>query len=89
MQFDKDIFNYIEEHSTKPSEALNKIERLANIKLTRPRMISGALQGNLLKILVGISGAKKVLEIGTFAAYASVAMAEALPSSVKDEGPIS
>lgn len=41
-------------------------------------MISGPLQGRLLKSLVAIKGAKRVLEIGTFTGYSAQCMAEAL-----------
>merc|ERR1711974_444668 len=35
--------------------------------------------GQLLKMLLKISGAKRILEIGTFTGYSAVMMAEALP----------
>ena len=44
-------------------------------------MISGPLQGRLLKSLVAIKGAKRVLEIGTFTGYSAQCMAEALATS--------
>ena len=56
---------YIREHSTLPSEALDWIEKQTNIHTNHPRMLSGRVQGELLKILVEISGATRVLEIGT------------------------
>ncbi len=46
-------------------------------------MLSGALEGQFLKMLVEISGATKVLEIGSFTGYASLAMAEGLPENGK------
>merc|ERR1719198_2844812 len=42
-------------------------------------MISGQAEGQLLQLLVRLSGAKRVLDIGTFTGYSSLAMAEALP----------
>ena len=42
-------------------------------------MMVGGLEGRLLAMLVGISGARRVLEIGTFTGYSAMAMAEALP----------
>jgi predicted O-methyltransferase YrrM len=44
-------------------------------------MTSGPLQGRLLKSLVAIKGAKRVLEIGTFTGYSAQCMAEALATS--------
>jgi caffeoyl-CoA O-methyltransferase len=42
-------------------------------------MLSGHVEGQALKFLVALSGARRVLEIGTFTGYAALAMAEALP----------
>jgi caffeoyl-CoA O-methyltransferase len=41
--------------------------------------LSGALVGGLLQILIRISGAKRILEVGTFTGYSALKMAEALP----------
>ena len=38
-------------------------------------MLSGAVQGNLLKMLVELSGAQRILEIGAFTGYSSICMA--------------
>ena len=48
------------------------------MRLLRARMLSGHLQGNLLQMLCRISGAQKVLELGTFTGYAAHCLAEAL-----------
>ena len=42
-------------------------------------MLSGHVEGQLLKMLVHASRAKRVLEIGMFTGYSALAMAEALP----------
>jgi caffeoyl-CoA O-methyltransferase len=42
-------------------------------------MLSGHVEGQALKFLVALTGAQRVLEIGTFTGYAALAMAEALP----------
>jgi caffeoyl-CoA O-methyltransferase len=42
-------------------------------------MLSGHLEGQMLKILVRSTGARRVLEIGLFTGYSALAMAEALP----------
>ncbi len=43
-------------------------------------MLSGHVEGQLLKFLVHLSGARRVLEIGMFTGYSALAMAEALPN---------
>lgn len=42
-------------------------------------MLSGRVQGQLLKMLVEISGSRRVLEIGTFTGYSACCMALGLP----------
>lgn len=42
-------------------------------------MLTGHLEGRFLKMLVAISGARRVLEIGTYTGYSAMSMAEALP----------
>lgn len=70
---------YIRRHSALPSEALLWIEKQTNIRTNYPRMLSGPVQGELLKMLVEISGAERVLEIGSFTGYSSACMALGLP----------
>jgi predicted O-methyltransferase YrrM len=43
-------------------------------------MVSGHLQGRLLKMLVRMVQARNVLEVGTFSGYSAIAMAEGLPA---------
>jgi caffeoyl-CoA O-methyltransferase len=44
-------------------------------------MLSGHLEGRFLAMLVRLTQARRVLEIGTFTGYAALAMAEALPAT--------
>jgi len=48
-------------------------------RLMEAEMISGQAEGQLLQLLVKFGQVKKVLDIGTFTGYSSLAMAEALP----------
>eukprot|EP00929_Paragymnodinium_shiwhaense_P059980 TRINITY_DN2999_c0_g4_i2.p1 TRINITY_DN2999_c0_g4~~TRINITY_DN2999_c0_g4_i2.p1 ORF type:complete len:989 (+),score=331.55 TRINITY_DN2999_c0_g4_i2:65-2968(+) len=48
-------------------------------RLMEAEMISGQAEGQLLKLLIQFGNVKKVLDIGTFTGYSSLAMAEALP----------
>lgn len=45
-----------------------------------PEMLSGHVEAALLQLLVRVSRARRVLEIGTFTGYAALAVAEALPT---------
>lgn len=44
-----------------------------------PRMMSGFWAGQILKMLVSMQSARRVLEIGMFTGYGALSMAEALP----------
>lgn len=70
---------YIREHSSAAPEALEWIEKQTHIRTNYPRMLSGPVQGRFLKMLVEISGAKRILEIGSFTGYSSCWMALGLP----------
>lgn len=66
---------YLREHSTQPSGEIEWIEKQTNIHTNYPRMLSGSVQGELLKMLVQISGAMRIIEIGSFTGYSTAWMA--------------
>lgn len=76
---DPDIQTYAERHTTPESELLSELVEAATEELEYIDMLSGPVVGRLLTILIHISGAKRVLEIGTFAGYSALTMAAALP----------
>ncbi len=69
---------YISRHSDPEPEVLRQLRHRANLQLVYPRMVSGHLQGRLLKMLVRMIRPRNILELGTFAGYATICMAEAL-----------
>lgn len=73
--------DYILEHIDPEPEWLRRVDRDTNLRLYNPRMCSGHLQGRLLKMLVQISGASRILELGTYSAYSTLCMAEGLRPS--------
>ena len=73
------VEEYAAEHTT---ELLDLFERLAEEtreKTTAPQMMVGRIEGGFLAALVGLTGAKRILELGTFTGYSSISMATALP----------
>lgn len=70
---------YIEEHSSSLPEALGWIEHQTNVRTNYPQMLCGGQKGRLLKLLVEMTGAGDILEIGTFTGYSSVFLALGLP----------
>ncbi len=73
-----EIYSYIDQHSSREPEVLSELVRQTYLRVTNPRMISGNVQGRLLAMLIEMSGAKRVLEIGTFTGYATISMALAM-----------
>ncbi len=55
-------------------------DRPAGAVHVEQEMLSGHVEGQLLKLLVHATGARRVLEIGMFTGYSALAMAEALPA---------
>ncbi len=76
---DSEVEKYAEEHSTAESEVVTKLIQGSDEELDYIDMLSGPLVGNLLQILVQLSGAKNCLEIGTFTGYSAIKMAEVIP----------
>ncbi len=79
---DTQLEEYIETHSSKLDNILYQLERETQLKVLRPRMLSGRIQGKFLEFIVKMTGAKHILEIGTYTGYSALCMAAALP----DEG---
>ena len=73
------IYKYIEDHVTPQGAALDWVEKQTHIRTNHARMLSGKLQGELLRILVQTSGAKRILELGTFTGYSAICLASMLP----------
>lgn len=69
---------YIENFSSKETEALRWLVRQTNIRTNYPRMLSGQVQGQLLTMLVRLTRAKNILEIGAFTGYSSICLAYGL-----------
>jgi caffeoyl-CoA O-methyltransferase len=81
MIADRAVEDYAAAHSTPPSEALASVLTATHVAFSpRAGMLVGALEGRFLALLVALSGARRVLEIGTFTGYSAIAMAEALPA---------
>jgi caffeoyl-CoA O-methyltransferase len=78
-----DIERYVESHTTAESEQLAAVAAETREHMSSSGMLTGHVEGRLLETLVHASGAKNVLEFGTFTGYSALAMAAALPSSGK------
>ncbi len=79
---------YLTEHTTPASPALRELagataaydwNRHGGARYLEQEMLSGHLEGQLLRTLVHATHARHVLDIGMFTGYSALAMAEALP----------
>lgn len=73
------IYKYIEEHATRLCEAAEWVVKQTHIRTNHARMLSGAVQGRIMNMLVQLSGARRILELGTFTGYSAICLASALP----------
>lgn len=78
MEWSSELEEYITAHSEQESEVLAALRRATHLNVMRPRMLSGNIQGQLLKMFCRMIGAKRVLEIGTYTGYAAISLAEGL-----------
>lgn len=70
---------YILAHIDGESDYLKALYRDTHVKLLRPRMASGHLQGRMLHLFVEMIRPQRILEIGTYSGYSALCLAEGLP----------
>ena len=76
LEKDEAIESYILSRIDEESELLKQLNRDAHVNLLKPRMLSGHLQGRMLKMFCRMINPKYILEIGTYTAYATLCLAE-------------
>jgi caffeoyl-CoA O-methyltransferase len=74
------VEEYAAEHTTQLDELFDRLDAETREKTTAPQMMVGRIEGGFLAALVRLTGAKRILELGTFTGYSSISMASALPS---------
>jgi caffeoyl-CoA O-methyltransferase len=70
---------YAEAHSEPVSPLFDELREETYGSMHAPQMQVGRLEGDFLRLLVRLSRAKRVLEIGMFTGYSGLMMAEGLP----------
>ena len=78
MQETESIDEYILQHIDPENDYLKALYRDTHVKLLRPRMASGHLQGRMLKMFVEMIRPRQILEIGTYSGYSALCLAEGL-----------
>lgn len=74
-----EIEKYTYDHTSSESEILQELIATTENALQYSQMLCGRVEGRLLRMLIQLSKAKKVLEVGMFTGYSALTMAEALP----------
>ncbi len=70
---------YICGHIDAAEPALAQLDRDTHVYHLRPRMVSGHLQGRILKMICRMVQPRRVLELGTFTGYSALCFAEGMP----------
>ncbi|MFN2470760.1 MAG: O-methyltransferase [Gaiellaceae bacterium] len=74
-----DIERYAAEHTSPPEPLLAELAEETRATLSSPQMLTGTIEGRFLELLVFASGARRVLELGTYSGYSALSMAAGLP----------
>jgi len=73
------IESYVDAHTDDLSNLLEDLLAETESITGRSRWSIGKVEGKLLQMLIKISNAKRVVEVGTFTGFSALAIAEALP----------
>lgn len=75
--------DYVDEHTSPESEVLKALNRETHIKVQMPQMLSGHVQGQILRMISYMVKPQNVLEIGTFTGYSAICLAAGLQENGK------
>ncbi|AWH73025.1 methyltransferase [Dokdonia sp. Dokd-P16] len=77
----EELDDYVVAHSAQEPAHLKALTKETYQKILQPRMLSGAYQGRVLSMISKLVNPKSILEIGTFAGYSALCLAEGLQSN--------
>ena len=80
----KEAEEYALDHTTPMSSLLDEVEYFTLRSTNYPNMLTGRVEGRFLQLAAQLSGARQIVDIGTFTGYSALAMAEVVP----DDGDI-
>lgn len=76
---DEAVEQFAHDHTEPESDLYVRLRDETYAKMKSPQMQVGRIEGRFLKMLVRLTGARRVLEIGMFTGYSALMMAEGLP----------
>ncbi len=78
MVVSRQIEDYILQHSDAEDTLLAELDRETSLKVINSRMLSGHLQGSILRMLSKMIAPRSVLELGTYTGYSAICLASGL-----------
>jgi caffeoyl-CoA O-methyltransferase len=79
----KEAEEYAMDHTTPMPALLEEVENFTLTRTSYPNMLTGRVEGRFLQLMTQLSGARQIVDIGTFTGYSALAMAEVLPDDGK------
>jgi predicted O-methyltransferase YrrM len=76
---DEAVEAYAHDYTKPESELFRRLREETYREMAYPQMQVGRIEGRFLKMLVRLTGARRVLEIGMFTGYSALMMAEGMP----------
>lgn len=77
----ENILDYCRSHTTAEPEMLQRLTRETHLTQVYPRMLTGHMQGTLLRLISAMLRPRHILEIGTFTGYSAICMGSTLMTS--------
>jgi caffeoyl-CoA O-methyltransferase len=77
--YDQAIEDYASKSTHEVEQVFRDLREETYAKMSNPGMQVGKVEGTFLRFLVAMTGAKRILEVGTFTGYSAMMMASALP----------
>lgn len=78
QRFNESVSQYILNHTSESDILLQELERQTYLKVLRPQMVSGTLQGKILEMISCMIQPENILELGTFTGYSALCLAKGL-----------
>ena len=75
----EDVEAYAERYTSAGWEGFGRLAEETRATQSAPQMMVGDVEGTFLSFLVTMTGAERIVEVGTFTGWSSIAMAQALP----------
>ena len=76
---DAAVEQFARDHTEPETDLYTRLREETYRVMQRPQMQIDVIEGRFLQLLVRLSGAKSILELGMFTGYSALMMAEALP----------